>query len=77
MAVLNRNMRKLNTSLSDINSVKSQIAELGSINDRYEDDLRQIKTGIAEVRQDNSEMKESVDAAVETAAKYKVGVTLI
>ena len=73
MTVLNGNMRKLNTSLSDINLVKSQIAELGSINSRYDDDLRQIKTGIAEVRQNNGEMKESVDAAVETAAKFKVG----
>ncbi len=65
-------MRQLNKSLADIKAVKTQMAGLESITNSYDDQLRIIKESIGGVRQENKEMKDSVDAAVNTAAGFKV-----
>ena len=72
MGVLNTSMHKLNTSLADINLVKKQMTELGVSINRYDNQLSELKKGMADVRLGHSRMKESVDAAVNGVADFEV-----
>lgn len=73
MGIMNNSMRKLNNSLLDIKEVKTKITELASINEGYDNELSLIKRSIADVRKDNTEMRETVDAAAGETSNIKVG----
>lgn len=72
MGVLYTSMHQLNTSLADINLVKTQITEMGVSINRYDNQLLELKKGMADVHLGHREMKESVDAAVNSVADFEV-----